>query len=168
MAKSIQRAKKRTALIAVAAILTLGGAGAAFAYWTSGGWGAGTATTGTSDEFEFTVNPAIGDALAPGGAGQTVAFSVENVGDGVQRLENVDVRIGDIDGEWDGYLTCSVDDYALTLTDPAYGDMDPGDSVSGSVLVQMVNTSENQDDCKNVTVPLWFESTPATVVVPIP
>ena len=52
---------------------------------------------------------------------------------------------------------CTADDFAVAIIKPpAFGDVAPGEKVTGVASVQMVNTNANQDDCKNVKVPLYF------------
>ena len=152
------RSKKRTAII-LATILTLGGAGVAFAYWTAGGSGAGTATTGESTNFEITSEPAVGD-IAPGNAGQTVDFTVTNPADSPQYLTSVTVAIATgPDTPWVPDATCLLADYTAEVTTaPAYGDIAAGGSVTGTVTVTLDNTTIDQDDCQGQSVPLFFEA----------
>lgn len=78
MARTISRRKKRFT-IALTTVLVLGGAGTAFAYWTSTGTGEGSAETGTSAEFDITSADPDG-TIAPDSAGQTVEFTVTMAG----------------------------------------------------------------------------------------
>ena len=66
------RKRRFVALVAAVALVCVGG-GLAYAYWTAGGTGVGSATTGTSTNFAVTSDPPTGGALTPGGAAQTVA-----------------------------------------------------------------------------------------------
>ncbi len=150
------RGKKRIAII-LAAALTLTGAGIAFAYWTSTGTGTGTATTGESVAFEITSEPGVGE-LAPGSAGQTVAFTVTNPGEGTQNLTAVTVEIADEDGDaWVPPAGCLAADYTAEVTTaPPTGDIAPGGSVDGTVTVTLASTAENQDACQGAAVPLFL------------
>ncbi|MDR7385594.1 hypothetical protein [Promicromonospora iranensis] len=156
MEKTLNRGKKRTAII-LAVALTLTGAGIAFAYWTATGTGSGTATTGESVAFTITSDPAVG-TLAPGSAGQTVDFTVANTGEGTQYLTAVTVALATADGTaWVPTGSCLAADYTAEVTTaPTAGEIAPGGSVSGTVTVTLANTTENQDDCQGQDVPLYF------------
>jgi hypothetical protein len=158
MANAIRRGRKRTT-IGVIALLSIGGAGVAFAYWTSIGIGEGTATTGDSVAFEITSEAAIG-TIAPGNAGQTVDFTVTNPGEGTQSLGGVTVTLADPAGApWVPAGTCSAADYTATIsTPPVYGEIAPGGALEGTATVTLTNTALNQDDCQGQTVPLYFEA----------
>lgn len=160
MAKGMSRLKK-TVIIASVAALSLGGAGIAFAYWTSTGTGSGTATTGESVAFEITTETAVGE-ISPGSPGQTVAFTVTNPGPGVQFLGAVTVRLADEEGTpWVPTGGCLAADYVATIsTPPAYGEMAAEAEVSGVATVTLTNTTVNQDACQNQIVPLYFEADP--------
>ncbi|WP_369374131.1 hypothetical protein AB1046_08095 [Promicromonospora sp. Populi] len=154
MENAQNRGKKRAVIILTAAF-TLTGAGVAFAYWTSTGTGTGAATTGESVAFEITSEPGEGE-LAPGGAGQTVDFTVSNPGEGTQNLTEVTVEIAEEGGEaWEPTDECLAADYtAEVTTGPPAGEIAPGDSVDGTVTVTLDNTAVNQDDCQGQDVPL--------------
>jgi hypothetical protein len=153
MEKTINRGKKRTAII-LAVALTLTGAGIAFAYWTASGTGTGTATTGESVAFTITTDPAVG-TLAPGSAGQTVDFTVTNAGEGTQNLTGVTVAMATADGTaWVPTGDCLAADYTATVTDNPSGEIAAGGSLSGTVTVTLANTAVNQDDCQGQDVPL--------------
>lgn len=154
---TVQSRRKKIAAIALAAALTLGGAGVAFAYWSSTGTGAGTATTGESATFEITSEAAVG-TIAPGSAGQTVDFTVSNPGEGTQYLTAVTVTLATADGEaWVPTGGCLIGDYTATIsTAPPVGDILAGGSVDGVATVTLANTAANQDACQGQTVPLYF------------
>ncbi len=150
------RGKRRT-IIALAAILTLAGTGAAFAYWTASGNGVGEATTGTSTAFTIVGADADGDLL-PGGPGQTVEFTVTNPGDSAQTLNLVTVQLAGAGGAvWTPTDGCLPGDYtAAVTTDPAYGSIAAGGQLTGTVTVTLADTEANQDACKGQVVPLYF------------
>ncbi|MCS5719778.1 hypothetical protein N1027_16715 [Herbiconiux sp. CPCC 205763] len=158
MARTIRRGKKRIT-IGVIALLTVAGAGAAFAYWTSTGSGTGAATTGESVAFTITSETAVG-TIAPGNAGQTVDFTVTNPGEGSQYLTTVTVALATAAGvPWVPAGDCSIDDYVATIsTAPPAGQIAAGASVDGTATVTLTNTAENQNDCQGQTVPLYFEA----------
>lgn len=156
MAKSVSHGRKRI-VIAFLAIFALAGAGIAFAYWTSTGSGAGSATTGESGAFTITSDPAIG-AIAPGNAGQTVDFTVTNPGGSAQYLTSVAVTLATADGTpWVPAVGCDIADYTATVTTaPPAGDIPAAGFVEGTATVTLANTGVNQDACQGQEVPLYF------------
>ena len=150
------RKRRLTTLLATVALVAVGG-GLAFAYWTGSGEGVGTATTGTSSNFEVSSVAPVGAALAPGGAAQTVTFTVANSGDGAQALSAVAVSVANADGTaWVATPGCSAADYTLGTPAITYGDIAGGDSVDGTVTITMKNRATNQDACQGVAAPLYF------------
>ena len=156
MANNITRGRKRLTVFLVS-ILTITGAGVAYAYWTSIGSGVGSATTGQSVALTITSQTAVG-TLSPGSAGQTIDFSVTNPGEGTQYLTAVTVAIADATGTaWVPTGTCLLADYTATIsTAPVAGAIAPGASVPGVATVTLTNTGANQDDCQGQVVPLYF------------
>ena len=155
MTNTMSRRKKRFTL-ALVVVLMLSGAGAAYAYWTSTGTGEGTAQTGTSVAFTIDADDPVG-TISPGGAGQTVAFTVTNPGPGVQSLTSVTVSLADADGPWAPPTGCLLADYTATITTaPAPGTIAAGGTKSGTATVTLANTGVNQNACKDAVVPLLF------------
>ncbi len=156
MAQRISRLKK-TIVIASTLALTIGGAGAAFAYWTSGGTGDGTATTGVSVDFVIDAADAVGE-LAPGSAGETVDFTVTNPGPGTQSLTTFTVTLADAAGvTWVPPIGCLLADYTASISvPPTFGAIAVDDFVTGTALVVLANTGANQDACQGAIVPLHF------------
>ena len=69
--------KKKAIAVGLAAGLIAGAGGAAFAYWTTGGAGAGSATT-SAPTSNLTVDANVGTALVLAGTAQPVDLSVTN------------------------------------------------------------------------------------------
>ncbi len=150
---------KKTKAAVLAGVLTVGIAGGAYAYWTTTGTGAGTASTGTSSVFAVTTEAATGGPLTPGGPTQTVAFHVQNANSGVQRLSGVAVTVAASGGAaWTAIPGCSAADYTVGTPTFTAGDIASGSSTDGTVTITMKNLSTNQDACKNVSVPLYFSA----------
>ncbi len=100
---------KKVVAIGLAAGLTLGAAGAAFAYFTSTGTGTGSATTGTASQFTVTPtadtsgdlvpNDGILAATTPGyGVVDTIPFTVTNTSAGSETLNQIVVSVGSATG----------------------------------------------------------------------
>ncbi|GAA2002158.1 hypothetical protein JL107_01775 [Nakamurella flavida] len=150
--------RRKAAVVVGAGVLLLGG-GVAYAYWSSTGTGSGAAETGSAPAFVVASDPATGDPLTPGGPAQSVAFSVTNPSTGVLNLASVLVTVANADGTtWTAGPTgaCSAADYSVGTPAITYGPIAAGAAANGSVTIAMVNRSANQDECKNVTVPLYF------------
>jgi len=143
--------------VVVAALVLIGVGGTAFAYFTSTGSGATDAATGDSTSWAVTTSDVAGDPLTPGGPTDTVEVTVANNNSGVQSLNDLTVAVADKDGkEWNSGK-CTAADFAVKMIkQPTFGDVASGASVTGVASVQMVNRDANQDDCKNVKVPLYF------------
>jgi hypothetical protein len=156
MAQTMSSGRKRIITAVTATLLILGG-GVAFAYWTSGGTGSGTATTGASTAFTITAAPPVG-TIAPGNEGQTVAFTVTNPGDSPQYLTQVTATLADVNGvPWVPTGDCLVEDYTVVVSTPApVGDIAGGGSVGGVVTVTLANTALNQNTCQGQDVPLYL------------
>jgi hypothetical protein len=160
MAQTKNRRKRLVTLVAVAG-LTVAGTGVAFAYWTADGTGSGAAQTGESVALVISSDPATGPLLSPGGLpGQTVAFHVLNPGTGTERLANVNVRVGEANGDpWATTANCSAADYTVSITDsPAPVAIDPDGTVDGVATIVMRETGDNQNGCQNLEVPLYFST----------
>jgi hypothetical protein len=150
---------KKTTSIAAAALLTVGIAGGAYAYWTSLGSGTGSASTGTSTSWAVTTDAATGSPLTPGGPTQTVTFHVKNDNSGVQHLTAVAVTVANADGTpWTAVTGCSAADYTVGAPVVTAGDVVSGATVNGTVTVTMANLSSNQNGCKNAVVPLYVSA----------
>ncbi|WP_395398580.1 hypothetical protein ACHMXB_12230 [Arthrobacter sp. UC242_113] len=153
MAKIAGRKKR---IIVTTAVLAAIGGGAAFAYWSATGTGAGEAKAGTeSAPFEIVSQAATGGPLSPDGPKQTVAFTVTNPGSGVQYLSDVKVTVK---AGWSVGTTapCTAADFVIDEADIVKGSIDPAGTVAGTVKIQMINRAANQDSCKGATVPLVF------------
>lgn len=149
--------KKRATAVAMTALLVLIG-GVAFAYWTSSGSGTGAGTTGSSTAFTVSSTAPTGPALTPGGASQSVAFTVANPGTGTLDLTSVTVVVADANGDpWVSDPTgCTAADYTLGTPAITYGQIAGGGSIAGTVTLTMNNLSSNQDACEGLAVPLYF------------
>jgi hypothetical protein len=156
MAKTKSR-RKRSLTFVLVAILVLTGAGLAFAFWTAGGTGDGDAQTGTSVDFTIAADPAMG-MIFPGGAGQTVDFTVTNPGPGSLHLNDVSVTMASATGvPWVPSGGCDIADYTASITtQPVEGEIPAGESVDGRATVTLANTAVNQDDCQGQAIPLFF------------
>ncbi len=150
------RKKRLVALVAVTAAVAIG-SGVAYAYWTAGGTGVGSATTGQSTDFVVASTDPVGDPLVPGGGSQTVTFTVTNPAAGPQTLSNVTVSVAHADGTtWNDVAGCSSLDYAVAAPTITTGPIASGANVEGTVQISMNNLPTNQNTCKGKPVPLYI------------
>lgn len=160
----MKRRGRRAAVLLVTGVVALSAAVAGYAYWTDSGASSGSASVGTTSPWEVTVSPATGSALYPGGNVQTVQYTVTNTGTVDQKLNNVTVSVANSDASVWTSGSCAAGDFSVNGATPGtpyvatgladlYG---PGGSQTGSVQVSMVDTGSVQNDCKGVTVPLYF------------
>lgn len=150
----MRKSRKATIVIgSTVGALAIGGV--AFAYWTSSGSGAGSATAGTSSDFVVTTDTATGDPLTPGGPTDTVAFHVNNPSSGAQYLTSVAVTVANSDGTTWTSGSCSAADFTVGTPSFTAGQIAAGGTKDGTVTITMKNLPANQDDCKGVTVPLY-------------
>lgn len=150
--------KKKLAAVAVGTAVAVTGATVAFAYFTTTGSGEGSATTGTDTPWNVVAMNAATKTLTPGGPTQTVPFSVKNESSGFQRLNSVTVAVaGPAGAAWTSG-TCNKDDFSVTITGFTATTLAPNDTATGNAVIQMLNLDENQNDCRNLTVPLYFSA----------
>ena len=157
MSHFISRQQKITITAVIAGLLVAAGGGAAYGYWSTSGSGTGAASTGTSSSFTVTSSAPTGGPLTPGGASETISFTVANPGTGSAKLSAVTVRVAAADGSaWTAVTGCSALDYTVGTPTITYGEVAGGASVIGTVTLTMTDLSTAQDACKTIPVPLYF------------
>jgi hypothetical protein len=149
--------KRKTKIVALTAALVVAG-GAAFAYWTAGGTGSGSADTGTSANVTIVQTAFPADALYPGGPAVALSGTFSNPNDGPVHVNQVTVAV---DPSWSAGTTlpCTAADFALVQPTLTNADVLANDtSTWGGASIRMLNSSTNQDSCKNVQPPLVYTS----------
>jgi hypothetical protein len=174
----LRRFSKKGAMIALAAVASLAIVGAAIAYFTSTGTGTGTATVGTSTPWTVgetgtaTGGPLYPDASIGGANVQTDPYTVVNPSAGSQNLTQVVISVANANGSaWSSQAdltkpACTASDFSVdgsavgaAHTDTGLaGDFTASQSKTGSVTVEMIDNGAIQDNCKLVTVPLYFSA----------
>jgi hypothetical protein len=181
MKRFINAHKKAVAAIAATAIVVGSGIGA-FAYFTSTGQGSGTASVGTSTDWAVAQGITTGGPLTPGGATESIAYTVTNNSSGHQQLHQVTIQVattvGTSPGATPGVYTHGTGTPACTKNDFTVGgaaqgavatqtidqDLAPLGVYHGTVVVTMTNHADtvagdglgNQDNCKNENPPLFY------------
>jgi len=164
------KSKKGLAAL-IASVVAVGAmAFGAYAYFTSTGSGTGSATVGTDSAWTVGQTGSTGaanlypDTTIGAGSIQTKTYDITNPSAGHQNLTSVTVKVANADGSPWTSGTCSKSDFSVggaapgatyTDTDSA-GNFAGGETRSDTVTVQMIDSGSNQNDCRGLTVPLYF------------
>jgi hypothetical protein len=143
---------KKVVAVGVTAGLALGVAGGAFAFWTQGGSGTGSATTGDTDP--ITVNELVSASdLYPGGPAQPLSGDFDNPNPGVTHIGDVTAALGTLPAGCDE-SDFTIDNSGTTNS----GTLTQGNGVGSwsGITIQMNETGLNQDACKTATIPLVY------------
>lgn len=149
---------RKTAVIAAATLLVVGIAGAAFAYWTAGGSGTGTAATGTSTPISAVQTSVVGN-MRPGDAAQTLSGNFTNSTAGPVYVTSVTASIASVFQGGVVAVGCDATDYTLASAVMTVGhEVAAGTGVDAwtGATVKFNNKVTNQDACKNATVNLAY------------
>jgi len=157
--KSTRRAQ-RVKVGAVVGAVVIGGGGAAFAYWTAGGSGTGTAATGTNVAITAVQTSTV-SAMGPGDAAQTLSGNFNNTNSGPVYVASVTASIASVVKATSAPLgTCDATDYTLaTATMTVAAEVAAGTAKgawTGATLKFNNKTATNQDACKGATVNLAY------------
>lgn len=153
----MRRSTKRAVAIATG-LIVFAGAGLAYAYWTAGGDGTGSAPTGTSTALVVNQNTVV-DPMFPGDTAQTLSGDFDNTSDGTVHVSTVTVSIASVFQGADPAVGCSADDYTLTGAEMAAVQEVPVGTAEGNwtgATIKFNNTTDNQDACKGATVNLAY------------
>jgi hypothetical protein len=159
--EGMKRLSKRTWLVlgvfaAVAALAAFG----AYAYWTVTGTGSGSATT-AAGSVAVTVNQtSASSGLYPGGS-VGLSGNFTNPASFNQYVTSVSASIPAFSFQSDGGKpACTQADFSISGSPAAVGqDVAPGTGGTWTgITLSMTNAGTNQDNCKNVTVPVDYTS----------
>jgi hypothetical protein len=149
--------RKIAATIAITAILVGGGGAAAIAYWSSGGTGSGSATTGTSTGITANQTSVITN-ITPGSAAQTLSGNFTNSNTGSVFVTSVTASIASVTKLGVPVVGCTSADYTLTgavMTQALANQNVPAGTNVGAwtgATIAFNSTAANQDACKGATV----------------
>ena len=145
--------KRKSSVIAIFLVMAV--AAAAFAWWSAGGSGEGTAPTGDTVALTANQTTVLND-MYPGDSPQTISGDFDNPNDGPIYVTSVTAAITGVSG---GDGLCSAADYTLAdevMTVNAEVPVGEGVGAWSGATIQFNNTAENQDGCKNATVTLTY------------
>jgi hypothetical protein len=154
----MKHSKRRLAIIASTTAAVLLGGGIAVAYWTSTGSGSASASTGTTTNVTVAVTAPTG--LIPGAPASAVTFSVTNPDTAPVTITNAVLSVNPaFSAQLDPTKpACTPLDFALVNALPKAVSIGGGGSTTssswGTYSIALNNSSTNQDNCKNVSVPL--------------
>jgi hypothetical protein len=149
---------KKVGIVFAGVLATLFAAGAAFAYWTAGGTGSGTAATGTNDAITV-VQTSVVNPMEPGLAAQTLSGTFANPNPGTVYVSTVTVSIASVTLAEDAAAgTCDATDYTLTGAAMAVNAQVLADDTStwSGATIAFNNKGTIQDACKGATVNLAY------------
>ena len=144
-------ARKRTVLSAVAAVCVAGAlGGAAYAYFTATGTGAGTVPVGSTSPWVLTSRPVSG--LVPLAAPQRIVGSATNAAGQHQYIGTVTPTVASTSN-----VGCTAADFTVA---PGVINTDEASGATGLNFgtIAFNDTSSNQNACQGVTVNLSFTS----------
>ena len=153
------RGTKRAKIAVGTATVVLVGGGVAFAYWTAGGSGTGTAST--DDVAGLTaVQTSTITGMRPGDSAQLLAGNFDNPNSGPIYVTSVTASISAVT-KADGVSgTCDSTDYVLANPTMAVNDNVPAGNAQGSwsgATIKFNNKADiNQDACKGATVTISY------------
>jgi hypothetical protein len=153
----MRKSTKRNLSVAAITVVLLGGAGAAFAYWTAGGSGTGTAATGDNVDL-VAVQTSTVTGMGPGIAAQDLEGNFNNDNDGPTYVATVTASIASVtplNGQ-----TCDDSNYTINNPVAPVGAEVPVGTGVGSwsgPSIEFVNSATvNQDGCKGATVNIAY------------
>lgn len=145
---------KRTVAVTTATFMIAGG-GIAFAYWTSGGTGTGSADTGTTTGLVVTQSGTV-SGLVPGGDAKDVAFTIQNPStDTSVKVTSLALTIDGLNEQADADLdACTSADFTVTSPALPSAEIAAGATITVTGTIKLDNLAKNQNNCKGVSVPL--------------
>jgi hypothetical protein len=150
--------KKKAVAIALTGAVVVGASIAAYAYWTAGGSGTGTAATGTFTALTAVQTSTITD-LHPGDSAQTLSGTFTNPNDGPVYVTSITASIASVTKAGGAPAgTCDATDYTLANATMSIGAevlADDSSTWSGATIT-FNNKVTNQDACKGATVNLAY------------
>jgi hypothetical protein len=149
---------KKVVAVGLAAGITLGLGGAAFAYFTAAGSGSADAAVGNTGTWGISqVGPAAG-AMYPGQGSSAVSYTITNDGSGNQALTGLQASIpamnGDVLSGGNEVVGCLASWFTPTVGTPSVAigsSITPGKTANVTVTVTMADASVSQDSCVDVS-----------------
>jgi hypothetical protein len=142
--------KSRFILAGVTALAITGGT--AFAFWTQGGSGTGTATTGTTNNIVVKQTSVSANTLYPGGPAENLSGNFNNPNSGPVTISSVTALVTSVSP-----AACTSSNF--TIGGSAAGSVVPAGTGVGAwsgLTISLAETGVNQDVCKNATATITY------------
>ncbi len=156
-----RNARRGVKVLAVAGGLALIG-GVAFAFWTQGGTGTGSAKTGTTTDITVNQTGSAITGLAPGVSPVGLSGDFDNPNTATVHVTTVEVTVDSVTQAPGASGDCDASDYVITGSPMSVPqDLAAGDNVgswSGATIGFNNKAAVNQDGCKGATVTLSYTS----------
>jgi hypothetical protein len=139
----------RTEVICGIIVVLLGGA--AFAFWTVGGSGTGTASTGAGSSV-VVIQTSSAAGLYPGGSA-ALSGNFNNPNAGPVTITSVTAAVHAFSTQPDNTKpACTQADFSITGTSNNPGSIASGNGVGAwnGLTINMINAGTNQDNCKSL------------------
>ena len=155
----MRKPTKKSAAIMVAAVTVVAAGGAAFAYWTAGGSGTGSATAAGSSNVTVVQTSTV-TAMQPGDSAQSLSGNFNNPNTGPAYVGTVTASIASVTKAGSAPAgTCDETDY--TLANPGMtvnAEVPAGNGVGtwSGATIKFNNKASNQNQCKGATVNLTY------------
>lgn len=161
--------KKQKAAVVSVALVGLSGTGVAYAFWTTGGTGTGTASTRAGEANKLGITGDVPAAMYPGDSAQTITATVTNNGSENYKVQTLSAYLT-IDATH-ATAGCTSSDYLLNgVAAPATAgtaadlgivatDLAPAATATKTYTIQFNNKSTVQDFCKGAAVTVNYVAT---------
>ncbi|WP_407344613.1 hypothetical protein [Pengzhenrongella phosphoraccumulans] len=147
----MRKYSKRTAIVAVTAVVLLGTAGGAYAYWTSTGSGSGTAAAAAAASTVTVSQTGPVAGLVPGGAALGLSGTFTSPNSNVV-VTSLTATVASVDK-----TGCPAADFVIGGSAVIVNDAPATSSKTWSGLtIKLNNTSANQDACKGAAVTINY------------
>ena len=150
---------RRKAVIGLITAFAL--AGAAYAYWTTGGSGSGSGSTANGVSNLTPKQTTVLSPMYPGDSAQTISGNFDNSNSGPAYVGTVTASLSGVTKATDAPAgTCDTSDFTLANAAMTVGAQIPVGtgvgSFTGATIKFNNKTGTNQDACKNATVTLSY------------
>lgn len=153
---------RRRIFLLAGVVIALGVAIGAYAFWTQGGTGSGTATADTTSAITVNQTSSV-SGLYPGGPAATLSGNFDNPNASAVQISSITAVVSSItNGSSDGSKpACTPADFSIggsvgAVTVPS------GTGVGSwtGLTIQLLNTAANQDNCKGATANIAYTANP--------
>jgi hypothetical protein len=149
--------------VAIALVAVIAVSGVAYAYWTAGGTGTGSANAADSVSTLTAKGPASLTSMFPGDAAQTISGTFDNPNAAATWVTSVTVSITVTKAGGAPSGNCDATDFDLVNPVATVNALIPTGSGQGAwgnlathPTIQFHNKASNQDACKGATVDLTY------------